>query len=400
MHQVFGDDTFMFEWLRTVGHAPYGGADIGECLVTAQRIVDGDVESWHREWFRLAERVRETAEASAAGAHHVSARQAFLRAANYYRAAEFFLHEHPADPRVLATWRASRDAFAHAARLLPHPAEPVEIPYDGTSLAGYFYRASDDGLPRPTLVFHGGLDSTLEELYFAGAAAAVARGYHCLTFTGPGQGRTIREQGLPFRHDWEHVVSPVVDYALSRPEVDPARLALLGWSMGGYLAPRAAAFERRLSALVAWDGAYDNFAAAVPMLPEGTHATAAGTLARDPRAFDDHFTALMGVSVGARWAFTHGMWAFGVDSPGRLIAAGLDYHLRDLAGAIQCPTLVCEADHDPFWQGQPRQLFDALVCPKTFLMFTEEEGAGEHCHAGAHVRFHQAMFDWLDDVLR
>ena len=400
MHQVFADETFAFEWLRTVGHAPYGAADIGECLATASRIVDGDLESWHREWYRTAERVRCGAEASAAGGHAVSACAAFLRASNYYRAAEFFLHEHPDDARILATWRASRDAFARAAALLPHPAEAVEIPYEGTTLSGYFYRVDDGPGPRLTLIFHGGLDSTLEELYTAAAVAAHERGYHCLTFAGPGQGRSIREQGLPFRPDWERVVTPVVDYALTRPEVDATRLALLGWSLGGILAPRAAAFEHRLAALIAWDGAYDNFEAARPMLPPEAQASAEETFARDPHAFDDHFAAMIEASIGARWAFTHGMWAFGVASPGELIAAGLAYNLRGVAERIACPTLVCEAEEDPFWQGQPKQLYDALTCPKTFLPFTAEEGAGHHCHVGAHTLFHQRAFDWLDDVLR
>ena len=172
---IFADDTFHFEWLRTVGHAPYGAADIAECLATASRITNADMESWHREWFATAERVRAGAEQSEAGGHQVSARLAWLRASNYYRASEFFLHDHPDDPRLLATWRASRDAFARAAALLPHPAEAVEIPYAGTTLAGYFYRVDATATPRPTLVFHGGLDSTLEELYAAGAAAAVSQ---------------------------------------------------------------------------------------------------------------------------------------------------------------------------------------------------------------------------------
>ncbi len=329
----------------------------------------------------------------------MSARSGFLRASNYYRAAEFFLHEDPADPRGLATWRASRDAFAAAVPLLPHPAEAVEIPYEGTTLSGYLYRPDESPRLHPILIFHGGLDSTLEELYPAAAAAAVARGYHCLTFTGPGQGRAIREQGLPFRPDWEAVVTPVVDVALGLPGVDPDRIALLGWSLGGLLAPRAAAFEPRLAALIAWDGVYDNFAAARPMLPPGATAEAEGLLVHDPRALDAHFEQLMTASLGARWAFTQGMWAFGVESPGELIAAGRDYHLRGVAECIRCPTLVCEADADPFWQGQPEQLFAALTCPKTLVRFTAEEGAGEHCHVGAHTLFHQRAFDWLDDVL-
>ncbi len=400
MALVFSDETFWFELLRTMGHAPYGAADLGECLAAAGRMGDGDFERWHQEWFRLAERVRVEAEASAAGGHAVSARGGFLRASNYYRAAEFFLHEDPADPRILATWRASRDAFARALPLLPHPAEAVEIPYDGTTLAGHFYRPDEDPRPRPLVIFHGGLDSTLEELYPAAAAAAVARGYACLTFTGPGQGRAIREQGLPFRPDWEAVVSPVVDFALGRPGVDRERIALLGWSLGGLLAPRAAAFEPRLAALIAWDGAYDNFASARTMFPPGEEDAAIARLLRDPRSLDEHFRALIAAGTGARWAFGHGMWAFGVDSPGELIAAGRAYSLRGIAERIACPTLVCEADADPFWQGQPAQLYAALTCPKTLIRFTAEEGAGEHCHVGAHTLFHQRAFDWLDDVLR
>jgi dienelactone hydrolase len=399
LNLVFADETFAFELLRTMGHAAAGAADAGECLAAAARMSDGDVESWHREWLALADRVNREAEISAAGGHAVSARGGFLRASNYYRAAEFFLHEEAADPRLLATWRASRDAFARAAPLLPHPAEAVAIPHEGTTLAGYLYRPDESPQPRPLLIFHGGLDSTLEELYPAAAAAAVERGYHCLTFTGPGQGAAIREQGLPFRPDWEAVVTPVVDFALRLPGVDADRIALLGWSLGGLLAPRAAACEHRLAALIAWDGVYDNFAAARPMLPSDAADEADDIFARDPHAFDAHFAHLMESSLGARWAFTHGMWAFGVVSPGELIALGRDYHLRGIAELIRCPTLVCEADADPFWQGQPEQLFAALTCPKTLLRFTAEEGAGAHCHVGAHTLFHQRAFDWLDDVL-
>ena len=97
--------------------------------------------------------------------------------------------------------------------------------------------------PRPTLIVHGGFDSTLEELYTSTAAPALERGYNCLTFEGPGQGGVIRKQKIPFRHDWERVVTPVVDYALTRSEViDPTCIALMGISMGGYLAARAVCF--------------------------------------------------------------------------------------------------------------------------------------------------------------
>jgi alpha-beta hydrolase superfamily lysophospholipase len=87
------------------------------------------------------------------------------------------------------------------------PVEPVLIPYQETALPGYLYRPDDSPQPRPTLLVHGGYDSTGEELYLLVAAAAIQRGYNCLTFEVPGQGALIREQHLPFLGDWEKVVS-------------------------------------------------------------------------------------------------------------------------------------------------------------------------------------------------
>ncbi len=105
-------------------------------------------------------------------------------------------------------------------------------------------------------MFHGGFDSTEEELYFSGGAAAARRGYHVLAFAGPGQGSALRDQKLLFRPDWDAVVTPAVDWLLARPDVDPDRIALMGMSLGGLLAPRAAATEHRVAALIAFDGLY------------------------------------------------------------------------------------------------------------------------------------------------
>ena len=104
---------------------------------------------------------------------------------------------------------------------------------------------------------HSGFDGTAEELYFETACFALQRGYNVLIFEGPGQGGVIRVQGIPFRPDWETVVSPVIDYAVRQKEVDVERMALMGISFGGYLAPRAAAFEKRIKACIANGGVYD-----------------------------------------------------------------------------------------------------------------------------------------------
>lgn len=399
MQCFFHDPVFSFELLRTLGHAVYGGADIGECLVVAARIREGDFESWTTEWGRMAEQVEGYATTALAQGHPVSAREAFLRASNYYRTAEFFLHEYPGDPRILSFSRASRTAFLQAARLFVPPFEAVEIPFEGTSLPGYFYCVDDAPEARPTLIFHGGLDSTVEELYFAGAAAALRRGYNVLTFDGPGQGRVIREQGLPLRPNWETVVTPVVDYALMHPEVKQDAIVLMGWSLGGYLAARAAAFETRLAALITCDGVYDLSAsgpAYVQMSDEGFRTQVFAEQAPD---LDRRLEELGHISTTIRWAWGHGMWAYGVRSPREILQQGFSYTLEGLADRIRCPTLVCEAEADRQFEGQPQRLFDALTCPKTYLRFTSDEGAEEHCHLGAQLRFHQRAFDWLDTIV-
>jgi pimeloyl-ACP methyl ester carboxylesterase len=196
------------------------------------------------------------------GGHRISARDGLIRANNYYRTAEFYLHGNPDDPRIDHAYDRARACFGTAAALFDPPIEPVEIPYENTILRGYFYRGavSDDATPRPTIIMHSGFDGTCEELHWIGAAAAQERGYHVLTFDGPGQPAARRFDGLVFRPDWENVVTPVLDWLLARPGppfTDPTRVALFGLSMGGLLAPRAAAFEHRLAACVAMDGVYD-----------------------------------------------------------------------------------------------------------------------------------------------
>ena len=121
---------------------------------------------------------------------------------------------------------------------------------------GRKFKAAADGLPRKTLIVNGGYDSTAEEAFLFSGAAALARGYNALLFDGPGQGAAIFEDGLVFRPDWEKVIGPVVDYLFTRPEVDRRRVALMGVSFGGYLAPRAASAESRIAACIADPGEF------------------------------------------------------------------------------------------------------------------------------------------------
>lgn len=392
----FTDDHFAFEFVRNLGFMYYGGLDLGEMIATAGQIEEGDFESWFQEWDKRALRIQSRADASLAAGHLVSAREAYLRASTYFRMAEFYLHGNPDDPRILAESRASQRAYAKGAQLSGPTWEPVEVPYEGTTLPGYFYKVDDSGKPRPTIIFHGGYDSSVEELFYYGGAPAVLRGYNCLTFDGPGQGAPMREQKLTFRPDWENVVTPAVDYALTRPDVDGDNLALIGMSLGGYLGARAAAFEHRFRAAVFFDGVYDFHDSLRNLLPQDA---VAAFDAGDPDACQKIVEAKMVHNTSLRWAITQGTWSFGVQTVAELMEKSKPYTLKGVVGQINCPCMVMEADGDIFFKGQPQKVYDELETAKVFVRFTAEDGAENHCQSGALAYKDEVVFNWIDEIL-
>jgi len=397
MKIYFKDELYDAQLLRALTAVYYGGAEIGDCMVTAQRITELNADSWFTEWWRTAEGCEHTGDACLDGGHPVSAREMFLRASSYYRTAYVFLIGAPDDGRLMRAYDRHVETFRKAATLFESAPETIAIPYEHTTLPGYFFRAEGGAAPRATLIVNGGYDSTAEESYCFTAAAALRRGYHCLCFDGPGQGAALIKQGLVFRHDWERVVTPVVDYALSRPDVDGRRLALMGASFGGYLAPRAASVEHRLAACIADPGQYDLFAAfrnRIPsflaqQLPDG-NPWLVGMLKRILERTLRHPTK--------GWGLRRGLWTHGVATPLEYLRITQAYSLRDCAAQITCPTLVCHAANDEI-AAQAPELFAALRCPKHYLSFSDAEGAGQHCEGGNRSLFHQRVFDWLDATL-
>ena len=401
---LFPDNAqFWYETRRAFGAGSYGASEFGEVLVTASRIKSGDFDSWHEEWNRTAEKVAREAAGQLARGHKISARDSFLRAATYYCTSEFFLHGNPRDPRITSAYQKSVECYKVSAKLFDPPIELVEIPYENTTLPGYFHRVDRSDRKWPLLIIHSGFDGgTAQEVHDNGARAAVERGYNVLAFDGPGQFGPLHREGLHFRPDWENVVNPVVDFALKLPGVDPKRIALMGISFGGELAPRAAAFEKRIAALIANDGIYDYGAANLALVPAELRAAFLQMLtAKEAPQVDAMIEAPMKASPRAGWGITQGMYAMGAPTPRAYLAAAQDYNLRNgIAEAISCPTLVCEAEGDIFFKGQPQELFDHLTCPKTLLRFTNSEGAGPHCQVGAGRMAFARMYDWLDETFR
>ena len=391
---IFKSHQYSFQCLRTMGYASTGGADIGECLTTAYRIKEGDNESWHTEWLKTSKRLEKKADMFLAKGHPKSARESYFRASNYYRTAEFFLHDNPEDPRILRTWGKSRACFLKAAKLSEHPIRSVRIPFEKTTLPGYLCLVDNSGRKRPLLIIHSGFDGTAEELYFEIGALAVERGFNCLLFEGPGQGEVIRKQRIPFRPNWESVVTPVVDFALMLPEVDPENIGLIGFSFGGYLAPRAAAFEKRIKVCVANGGIYDFYENSIKKSPPGTEEVIQNEKAS--QEFNRAIMERMKTNVDLGWIFANGMFTFSAKSPAEFLRMLKPYTMKEHAKKITCTMLVADSEGDKDLPGQAWQLYNALQCPKQYLLFTKEEGAEEHCQMGAIMISGENILNWLE----
>jgi pimeloyl-ACP methyl ester carboxylesterase len=199
------------------------------------------------------------------------------------------------------------------------------------------------------------------------------------------------------RPDWEAVITPVVDYALTRGEVAAEEIVLFGYSLGGYLVARAAAFEHRVAALILDDGIHDFHAAFAGSMPPFI-----GSWIEEGRddVAEPVLMMLMAVSTQVRWGLRTGMWVFGTDSFADLIRKAREYSLDGIAHQIVTPTLIMDAENDEYLKGQPQLVEQALTGASTTLVtLTADEGAGEHTHAGALGRAHQTIFDWLHATL-
>jgi hypothetical protein len=331
--RFFKKDEFEFSMQLTLGACSYQAADPGEAWSTADRIRDGDANTWFEEWQQTADRVRGIAEECAAAGNKVSARGAYLRAATYYANALYLIDATGEGARLLPVWMAHRGCFDRFAELCEPPLERVEIPYEGTALPGYFMRSGPADEPRPTVILNNGSDGPISAMWVQGGAAALARGYNALAFDGPGQGAALYLQHLYFRPDWEHVVTPVVDYLLTRPDVDPARIVITGVSQAGYWVPRAVAFEHRIAAAVADPGVVDVSTSWVEHLPPNMIRL----LDRgEQEKFDRDISFAEKVSKGLRAILDFRGRPYGLNSPYETFKAAQQYNLEGVVGQIRC----------------------------------------------------------------
>lgn len=360
-------DSFDLSWhlLRPIAAAIYGGGEFNECFRTAERIKPGDNESWHREWYATAEHVHGLAKAAEQAGHITSAHDHFLRACTYYRWAEAFLTE--TDPRQIPTYDRVVECFTAAGRWFPRPLESVEIPYEnGKSLPAYFYPGR--GTPErkvPGILYIAGADVLKEELYFMGGRGVTDPGMALLTVDGPGQGATIRHNGIRTRYDFEVPVRAMIDYLVSRPEVDPERIAVIGRSFAGYLSCRALAFEHRPKALVVFGAFYE---------------ITKGKIASNPT----RWLGLSGTaSEEAAWEVLK------------------RFTLKGVVDKIKCPMMIVHGEDDHLVPVEhAHRTYNEATCPKELVIYKRDQPGSVHCAYDSFPETMPLMFDWLADKLQ
>ena len=342
------------------------------CFLAASRMIPGDKESWHTEWMVVADNNWQRGLAEETLGHVRSAMNCFLRAADYYRQAEF--HLTPEDPRRLPTFEKMEACSKKFISHLTPKGEAVEIPYEnGVTICGYFVRTPHGGNNRsnkhPVLICFGGLDSIKDEMWFMQAHGALQRGISVLMVDLPGQGGTLRRHKIPNRADTEVPVGKCIDWLEQRDDVDAKRIACCGSSLGGYYAARAGCYEPRLAAVIAHGAVWA-------------------------------ITDLWGNADDSHGLAEHIRWVFGCKSMKESMVKAKAFTLEGHLDHIKCPLLVLHGGHDVLTVSQATKVYDyakARGKDVTLRLTSAEETGAEHCQHDNPTLGQELMNDWLAD---
>jgi dipeptidyl aminopeptidase/acylaminoacyl peptidase len=362
---LFPNHPFGGHTLRLVAQAQQGGGDIFDIARAMRPVEAGDRDAWERAWLGLAEKTEARARAALAAGRRHTARQYFFHASNYYRMSDVLLTM-AEEPKRAERFRKSQENFRAAAALHEPRIETVAVRCGAEEYSGYLCHPANPKPGKwPAVLFLGGADAYAEEIYFGGKQM-IERGWAMLLVDTPGRGSSIYLKGIKTRPDYEVPGKACIDYLASRPEVDPDRIALLGISMAGYYAPRVAAFEKRIKALIGWSGCY--------------------SILDDLYDFCPHLQPVCQRLLGG---VSH-------DEARKQLK---EFTMAGIAKNITCPTLITHGDKDTLMAvAGARRLFDEISAQdKTLKIYGEaDEGGRIHCSHDYWAHNLPFMLDWLE----
>ncbi|BBB49030.1 alpha/beta hydrolase family protein [Pelolinea submarina] len=392
---IFKDHETDWVLKRTWEQMSEKAAETGELLFAAHQIEETDGESWISVWANLGDRILSHAQEALDAGHSVSAREAFLRASNYYRTAEYGCP--PQHPRFHELWSKSVAAFQAACPLFDPPIQILNIPFDKWNLPGYFWQPKNDGRKRPTFISLGGNDSSGEEIFITTGFGAVRRGYNYFTFEYPGhRGAVHLDNNCVKRYDYEVPVKASLDFLETLPGVDD-RIALGGFSYGGYVASRVACFEKRIKAVLPDTPIVD--------MPTLVLSGFLGPLIKglSPDILDRVVARRLRKSPLTKALLDYSAWTWGAKSLSEEFALDSfrNHVIRDEIKAIDCPALALVGkDEGEEMVKQAHFFYDNISSTNKHIhTFTRErDGSNDHCQMDNFSRAHQVAFDWLDDI--
>jgi dienelactone hydrolase len=344
-------------------------------LEAARQGDDAGTEELYAAWVAVADRLTASAREDEASGRHIGAADKYYRSSLYVSQSERL--QSPTWGGRTEAYKKSIDLLLKHVELGQVPLTKVDVPYEKTSLPAYLYRAeTTDGSPSPLVIQWNGLDSTKEMMYYSGFPQMLAkRGISTLMVDTPGSGEALRLRGLTARYDTEAWAAAIVDYAETLPFIDPEQIGLVGWSLGGYYAPRAAAFEKRIKLVVAW-GANHNWA-------EVQHKR----VQREGENPVPHY-------------WEHVFWVWGVHNMEEFLKATANMHLNGVAGRITVPILVTHGVNDRQISVQyAHETYEQAVnSPKRELrLFDEPEGGTEHISIDNMPYVAGYIADWVSE---
>ncbi|NQE85929.1 alpha/beta hydrolase [Nocardia terpenica] len=331
-----------------------------------------DPEAWTKAWDEAGTLQVEFAKRDLSRGYRRSASERFLNAVNYYLTGE---RQTAPGPAKTNSYSLALEAFGKAVETMPRPLERVEINSPDGILPGWLIPARDVVGRAPVVIFYNGFDVTKELLYCIIREEFADRGIACLVVDAPGTGEPLRLRGVASRPDYEVPTSAIVDHLMTRPDLDPERLGLLGISLGGYYAPRGAAFEHRIKACAAWGGVWD-----YGQLWQHRWETRSKTT---PVPF---------------WQLP---WVMGTDTMEQALEKVKPFALAEALPHLTQPFLIVHgADDSMIPLSHAEEAIEAAgSSDKKLVVFDGVDGGAEHCSMDDSDPARQLVADWFADRL-